>query len=136
MARSVEELKLESERNRAALTMTVDRLREQLSYTAEDLRHKVSPQHIKSEVTAYISDKTQGWFGALKQQAIDNPMQTIAAGTAVAVPVLRLVRSFPLPLLMMCAGLALTSKSVRARASQAMAPAMDKAGEVLNQGYE
>jgi gas vesicle protein len=136
MPRSVEELKLESERNRAALAGTVDRLREQLSYTAEDLRHKVSPQHIKSEVSDYITGKTQGWFGALKQQAIDNPMQTIAAGTAVAVPILRLVRSFPLPLLMMSAGLALTSKSVRARASQAVAPALDQAGEVLNQGYE
>ena len=115
---------------------TVDRLREQLSYTAEDLRQKVSPEHLKSEVSDYITDKTQGWLGALKQQAINNPMQTIAAGTAVAVPILRLARSFPLPLLMMSAGLALTSKSVRARASKAVAPAMDKADEVLNQGYQ
>ena len=137
MARSVEELKLEVRAQpRSIGAATVDRLREQVSYTAEDLRQKVSPEHLKSEVSDYITDKTQGWLGALKQQAINNPMQTIAAGTAVAVPILRLARSFPLPLLMMSAGLALTSKSVRARASKAVAPAMDKAGEVLNQGYQ
>ena len=60
MGRSVEELKLESERNRAALAGTVNRLRERLSYTTEDMRRKVSPQHIKSEVSDYIADKTWG----------------------------------------------------------------------------
>jgi hypothetical protein len=136
MTRSVEELRLESERSRAALAGTVDRLREQLSYTAEDIRHKVSPQHIKSEVSEYITGKTQSWLGALKQQAMDNPMQAVAAGTAVAVPVLRLARAFPLPLLMMGAGLALSSASLRARASKAAAPAIDQAGEVLGQTLE
>lgn len=132
MARSVEELRGESERSRAELAATVDELRGRLSDTAEDIRHKVSPQHIKSEVSDYISHKTQSWLDGLKQRALDNPMQAIAAGTAVAVPVLRLARGFPLPLLMMGAGLALTSKTVRDRAAEAVAPAMDRAGEVLN----
>src|SRR6516164_10760151 len=133
MTRSVEELRRESERSRAELEVTVGRLRELISDTAEDIRHKVSPQHIKSEVSDYISHKTQSWVGALKQQAMDNPMQAIAAGTAVAVPLLRLVRGSPLPLLMIGAGLALTSKTVRDRAAEAAAPAMDKAREVLNE---
>jgi len=136
MARSVEELRLESERSRAALAATVDQLRDRLSYTAEDLRQKISPQHIKAEVTDYLSDKTHGWLGSLKQQAVDNPLQTIAAGTAVAVPMLRLARSFPLPLLMISAGLALTSKTLRARAAEAAGPTMDKAGEVMNQAAD
>jgi hypothetical protein len=59
-------------------------------------------------------------------------MQAVAAGTAIAVPVLRLARGFPLPLLMIGAGLALTSKTVRDRASEAAAPAMEKAGEVFD----
>ena len=131
MTRSVDELRRESERSRAELEVTVGQLREQISDTAEDIRHKVSPQHIKAEVSDYISHKTQSWVGALKQQAMDNPMQAIAAGTAVAVPLLRLVRGSPLPLLMIGAGLALTSKTVRDRAAEAAAPAMDKAREVL-----
>jgi hypothetical protein len=133
MTRSIEELKRESERTRQALAATTDRLKEQLAHTAEDIRQIVSPQHIKSEVSDYITDKTQGWLGALKRQAMENPMQTIAAGTAVAVPALRLARAFPLPLLMIGAGLALASKGVRDRASKAAAPSMDKAEEALDQ---
>jgi hypothetical protein len=136
MTRSVEELKRESERNRQALAATTDRLKEQLSQTADDLRRTVSPQHIKSEISDYISDTTQGWVQALKRQAMENPMQAVAAGTAVAVPVLKLARAFPLPLLMMGAGLALTSKSVRGRISDATAPAVDKAGELLDQARD
>jgi hypothetical protein len=136
MTRSVEELRRESERSRAELAATVDLLRERISDTAEDIRHKVSPQHIKSEVSDYISHKTQSWVVALKQQAMENPMQAIAAGTAVAIPVLRLARGFPLPLLMIGAGLALTSKTVRDRAAQAAAPAMDKASEMMNDAAE
>src|SRR5260370_41450853 len=132
MTRSVEELRRESERSRAELAETVGLLRERISDTAEDIRHKVSPQHIKSEVSDYISHKTQSWVVALKQQAMENPMQAIAAGTAVAIPVLRLARGFPLPLLMIGAGLALTSKTVRDRAAQAAAPAMDKASEMMD----
>jgi hypothetical protein len=136
MTRSVDELRHESERNRAELAATVDRLRERITDTAENIRHKVSPQHIKSEVSDYVSGKTQSWVDALKQQAMDNPMQTVAAGTAVAVPLLRLARGFPLPLLMIGAGLALTSKTVRDRAAQTAAPAMEKAGEMLDGAAE
>ena len=133
MTRSVEELRRESEQSRAELAATVDRLREQISDTAEDIRHKVSPQHIKSEVSEFISQKTESWVEALKQRAMENPMQAIAAGTAVAVPVLRLARGFSLPLLMIGAGLALTSKTVRDRAAEAAAPAMDKAREMMDE---
>jgi gas vesicle protein len=132
MSRSVEELRRESERSRAELATTVGDLKERLSDTAEDIRHKVSPQHIKSEVSDYFTQKAQGWVGALKQQAMDNPMQAIAAGTAVAVPMLRLVRGFPLPLLMIGAGLALTSKTARDRAAAAAAPALDRGKELLD----
>src|ERR1700750_3018743 len=132
MTRSVEELRREAERSRAELAATVDQLRERISNTAEDIRHKVSPQHIKSEVSDYVSHKTQGWVEAIKQRAMENPMQAIAASTAVAVPVLRLARGSSLPLLMIGAGLALTSKTVRDRAAQATAPAMDRAKDMLD----
>ena len=128
MTRSVEELRRDSEQSRAQLAATVDRLREQIADTAEDIRYKVSPEHIKAEVSGFISHKTHGWMDALKQQAMDNPMQAIAAGTAIAVPALRLARGFPLPLLMIGVGLALSSKTVRDRAAEAAAPGLRRRG--------
>ena len=117
MTQSVEELRREFERNREQLTRTVDQLRLQITDTAADIQNKVSPQHIKSEVSDFISSKTASWINSLKQHAKENPMQAIAAGTAIAVPVMRMVRGFPLPLLMIGAGLALSSKNVRERAA-------------------
>ncbi|KRQ14875.1 DUF3618 domain-containing protein [Bradyrhizobium manausense] len=136
MTRSVEELRRESERSRAELAATVDRLKQGISETTRDLRQMVSPQHVKSEVSEYVSDKAQGWVEGLKQQAMDNPMHAIAAGTAVAVPLLRLARGVPLPLLMIAAGLALTSKSVRERAAGAASPLVDGAGRFIGQTAE
>ena len=136
MTRSVEELRRDSEQSRAQLAATVDRLREQIADTAEDIRYKVSPEHIKAEVSGFISHKTHGWMDALKQQAMDNPMQAIAAGTAIAVPALRLARGFPLPLLMIGVGLALSSKTVRDRAAEAAAPGIEKAREVIDEAAE
>src|SRR5258705_8055488 len=136
MTRSVEELRRESERSRAELAATVDQLKERITDTAEDIRYKVSPQHVKSEVSDFIGKKAQSWFDALKQQAMEHPMQAIAAGTAVGVPVLRLARGFPLPLLMIGAGLALTSKTLRDQAAEAAAPAVDKASEMMNDAAE
>ena len=133
MTRSVEELRRDSEQSRAQLAATVDRLRDQITDTAEDIRYKVSPEGIKAEVSGFISHKTQGWLDGLKQQAMDNPMQAIAAGTAIAVPALRLARGFPLPLLMIGAGLALSSKTVRDRAAEAAAPGVEKAREVMGE---
>jgi hypothetical protein len=132
MLRSVEELRRESEQSREQLAATVDRLKGRITDTADDLRHKVSPQAIKSEMSDFVSRKTHGWFDMVKQQARENPIQAIAVGTAVAVPALRLARGFPLPLLMIGAGLALTSKSVR----EAAAPAMEKAREMVEEATE
>ncbi|MEH2626417.1 ElaB/YqjD/DUF883 family membrane-anchored ribosome-binding protein [Bradyrhizobium sp. AZCC 1719] len=136
MTRSVEELRRDSEQSRAQLAATVDRLREQIADTAEDIRYKVSPENLKAEVSGFINHKTHGWMDALKQQAMDNPMQAIAAGTAIAVPAMRLARGFPLPLLMIGAGLALSSKTVRDRAAEAAAPGIDKAREVIDETAE
>ncbi|MCK1358148.1 DUF3618 domain-containing protein [Bradyrhizobium sp. 199] len=136
MTRSVEELRRESERSRAELASTVSRLKDQISDTADDIRHKVSPQHIKTEVSEYVSHKTQSWVEGLKQQIMDNPMGAVAAGAAVGVPLLRMARGVPLPLLMIGAGLALTSKTVRDRAVDAAGPVMDQAGRMLEEVTE
>jgi ElaB/YqjD/DUF883 family membrane-anchored ribosome-binding protein len=111
---SVAELRRESERTRAELSQTVETLKTKVTDTAADIRHKVSPENIKAEVSDYVAEKSRHWLDNLKQQAMDHPMQTLAAGTAVAVPVFKIVRSVPLPLLMIGAGLALASPKARA----------------------
>jgi hypothetical protein len=131
MTRSVNELRRESELSRAELAATVSQLKVRISDTAEDIRHKASPQHIKAEVSDYISHKTQTWFESLKQRAMENPMQAIAVGAAIAAPALRMARTSSLPLLMVGAGLALTSKTVRERSAAAISPVVDKAAEVV-----
>src|SRR4051812_21096751 len=136
MTLSVEELRRESEQSRAELAARGARLRVQTADTAEDIRHKVSPENIKTEVTGFIRHKTHGWLDTLKQQAMDNPMQAIAAGAAVAVPALRLARGVPLPLLMVGAGFALNSKTVRDRAAAVVAPTLDKASEFIDEAGE
>lgn len=132
MTRSVEELKRESERNRSEFAATVGRLRQGISDTTQDVREMVSPQHIKSEVTGYVSDKAEGWIASLKQKAMDNPMAAVAAGTALTVPLLRFARGVPLPFLMVAAGLALNSKTVRERAADAAALVTDRAGQLVD----
>lgn len=136
MTQPVEELRRQSERSRAELSTTLNQLSARITDTAEDLRHKVSPQHVKAEVSDFIGNTTQGWLDGLKRQAMNNPMQAVAAGSAIAVPLLRLARGFPLPLVMIGAGLALTSKTVRDSALEAAAPAMDKAGEMIADATE
>jgi len=118
------------------LAGTVDNLREQITSTAEDIRQKVSPQHVKSEIAELITHKTQGWAEALKQRAVQNPMQALAAGAFVALPLLRLARGFSLPLLMVGAGLALTSKAVRDKAAETASPLLDRSREMMHQAVD
>lgn len=132
MTRSVEELRRESERSRAELAATVDRLKDSITETAQDIRHAVSPEHLKSEVSDFVGRKTHTWIGDLKDKALENPIQALTAGAAVALPLMRMARGVPLPLLMIGAGLALTSKSVRARVQDAVDPLKDQAEQVLD----
>ena len=127
MTRSVEDIRRDSESARAQFSATVDQLRDKISETSDDIRYRVSPEGIKSEVSDFVAGKSRDWIASLKQQAMDNPMQAIAAGAAIAVPTLRLARGIPLPLLVIGAGLALASPRVRARVADAAAPTLDKA---------
>ena len=112
-SQSVADLRRQSERTRAELSQTVESLKDKITDTATDIRQKVSPQHIKAEVSDYVATTSRHWLDNLKQQAMDNPMQALAAGTAIAVPAFKMIRSVPLPLLMIGAGFALTSPKLR-----------------------
>ena len=109
--------------------MTVETLRERIGETT-------SPEHIKAEVKTYISHKTSGWLDQLKQQAMENPLQALAAGTAAALPLLRLARAVPLPMMLIGAGVALSSSKVRNRASELLGPHLetvkDYSGQIID----
>ena len=111
-------------------------MRERITNTAEDMRHKVSPQHVKAEISDFISQEIQSWAASLKQKAMQHPMQAMAAGAIVAAPLMRMAREFPLPLLMIGAGLALGSKMFRDQVAEAAAPGIDRAREMMDDGTE
>jgi len=136
MTRSAQELRQESERARAELASTIGRLRERISETAEDIRQRASPEHIRSEVSDLISYKARSWVQALKRQASENPTYAVAAGAVMAVPLLRLARGLPLPLFMIGTGIALTSKTGGSRAAGAATSALDGAGDRLGEASE
>jgi ElaB/YqjD/DUF883 family membrane-anchored ribosome-binding protein len=105
---SVTALRAEAEANRARLTGTVEDLRTQVTDTATDLKERLSPDAIKTEVTQYVRDSRDQLWHSLEQKARDNPLQAVAVGAALAYPALKLMRAMPAPLLLVGAGLLLS----------------------------
>lgn len=103
--RSLQQIKRETEQTRASLTDTVDQLKTTVSETASDIRHRISPDAIKAEVSDYIKSRGEQLWADLTVAARNNPMQAVAVGASVAYPLLRLARAIPLPVLMVGAGL-------------------------------
>lgn len=105
---SVQALRAEAEATRSRLTGTVEELRMQVADTAADIKERLSPSAIKTEVTEYVRDSRDQLWHSLERKARDNPMQAIAVGAALAYPALKLVRAMPAPLLLIGAGLLLS----------------------------
>ncbi len=130
--RSLQQIKRETEQTRAGLTSTVEQLRTSLTDTASDIRHRVSPDAIKSEVSDYIRNKKERLIDDVTAAALRNPMQTVAVGAGIAYPLLRLARSIPLPVLMVGAGLFLSSsktgQSITKKAGEMASDLSDEVG--------
>jgi ElaB/YqjD/DUF883 family membrane-anchored ribosome-binding protein len=107
---SVEELRQESERSRAALTNTVDKIGQKLSETTEELKERLSPAHLKREAKTYMNDKRVELVGSLEKSARDNPLQALAIGAAIAYPLLGIARHIPIPMMLIGAGIWLSRK--------------------------
>lgn len=99
--RSLQQLKRETEQTRANLMDTVEQLRATVSESASDIRQRIRPEAIKTEVSQYLRSRGE----QLLDNAKRNPMQAVAVGATVGYPLLRLARAIPLPLWMMGAGL-------------------------------
>lgn len=102
---SVDDLRRESERSRAALTNTVVQLREMVSDTADDLKTRLSPAHIKEEVKDYVREGSDQFFHSIARKARENPLQAVAIGAGLAYPLRGLLKSIPVPIMLVGTGL-------------------------------
>lgn len=129
-ARSLEEIKRDTERARAGLTHTVDQLKTTVSETASDIRERISPDAIKAEVAGYIKSRGEAMIESVTDAARKNPLQAVAVGVGIAFPLLRLIRAIPVPVLMVGAGLYLAgTKKGQEVSRQATDAASDLVGE-------
>src|SRR5712664_143581 len=127
--RSLQQIKRETEQTRAGLTDTVEQLKTSVAETASDIRHRISPEAIKAEVSGYIKSRGEQLLNDVTSAARRNPMQAVAVGASVAYPLLRLARAIPLPVLMVGAGLffagSKTGQTAKQRASDVAADLSD-----------
>jgi hypothetical protein len=129
--RSLQEIKRETEQTRAGLTDTVEQLKTSVAETASDIRHRISPEAIKAEVSGYIKSRGEQLLNDVTSAARRNPMQAVVVGASGAYPLLRLARAIPLPVLMVGAGLFFAgSKTGQAASQKASDVAADVSGEV------
>jgi ElaB/YqjD/DUF883 family membrane-anchored ribosome-binding protein len=124
---SVEELRLRSDTARAELAGTVGELRNKISDTASEIKTMVSPSHIKQEIKTYIREEQESLRQSLERKVRENPLQAAAVGAAIAYPAWGLLRAIPAPLLLIGAGLWLTSSGGRKTLKQINATVADAA---------
>ena len=98
--RSLQQIKRETEQTRAGLTNTVEQLKSCVAETASDIRHRISPDAIKAEVSDYIRSRGEQLVNDVTAAARRNPMQAVAVGASIAYPLLKIARAIPLPVLM------------------------------------
>jgi ElaB/YqjD/DUF883 family membrane-anchored ribosome-binding protein len=129
---SVDQLREESERSREALASTVGALRDTIGDAASEFKTLISPAHIKQEIKDYVREEREGLVQSLQRRAKENPLQVAAVGAAVAYPAWSLLRAIPTPLLLIGAGLFLTSQ----RGQQSAKDIKAKVDDVMQQGTE
>jgi ElaB/YqjD/DUF883 family membrane-anchored ribosome-binding protein len=136
-SRSLQQIKRETEQTRAGLTNTVEQLKSSVAETANDIRHRISPDTIKAEVSDYIRSRGEQLVNDVTAAARRNPMQAVAVGASVAYPLLRLARAIPLPVLMVGAGLFFAgSKTGQSATQKASDVAADLSEEVSRRARE
>src|SRR4030088_3599744 len=93
--RSLRELQRETEQTRAGLTHTVDQLKASVTETASEIRQRISPEHIKAEVSNYVRSKGESMLEDITAAARRNPMQGGAPGANLASPLPRFPKGIP-----------------------------------------
>jgi hypothetical protein len=131
---SVEELRRESERSRATLSTTVVELREKVSGTADDLKTRLSPAHIKEEVKDYVRKGGEEFFHSIGRKARENPLQAVAIGAGLAYPLWGLMKTFPIPIMLVGAGLWLSKQKSESAGSSFVGDVGAKAADLGAEG--
>ena len=135
--RSLQQIKRETEQTRAGLTNTVEQLKTTVAETANDIRHRISPDAIKAEVSDYIRSRGEQLVNDVTSAARRNPMQAVAVGASIVSPLLRIARAIPFPVLMVGAGLFLAgSKTGQAATQKASDMAADLSDEVVRRAHD
>jgi hypothetical protein len=130
-ARTLDEIRRDTDRARAGLTETVGQLRATVSDTADDIRHRISPETIKAEVSDYIKSRGEEFADTVRDTIRHNPVQAAAVGATLAYPLWKVVRAIPTPVLMIGAGLYLAgTKSGTQLTQRASDAARDLAGDL------
>ncbi len=114
---SIAELERDAEIARADFARTVDDLRAEVSGTSEAIRARVAPQAVAEQVVTY---------------ARENPLRAVAVGSLVAYPLLQLLRSIPLPVALIGAGLVLSARSNAPATNGLGLPGQDKIRDGLD----
>src|ERR1700710_1147759 len=135
--RALHQIKRETEQTRAGLTNTVEQLKSSVAETASDIRHRISPDAIKAEVSDYIRSRREQLVNDVTSAARRNPMQAVAVGARIAYPLLKLARAIPFPVLMRGAGLFFAgSKTGQAATRKASDMAADLSDEVVRRAHD
>jgi preprotein translocase subunit SecD len=135
--RSLQQIKSETEQTRAGLTSTVEQLKTTVAETVSDIRHRISPDAIKAEVSNYIRSRGEQLMNDVTSAARRNPMQAVAVGASIAYPVLKIARAIPLPILMVGAGLFFAgSKTGQAATQKASDMATDLSEEMVRRAHD
>lgn len=120
--RSLQQIRQETEQTRAELVHTVEQLRNSVVETSGDIRARIRPATVKNEMMNYARSRGEQWLDDLKSAAQENPLQAVAIGGGLAYPLFRLLRTVPVPILMIGAGLYLAGpKSGKAGQVSSMA---------------
>ena len=135
--RSLQQIKRETEQTRAGLTNTVEQLKTSVAETANDIRHRISPDAIKAEVSDYIRSRGEQLMNDVTSAARRNPMQAVAVGASIAYPLLKIARAIPFPVLMVGAGLFFAgSKTGQAATQKASDMAADLSEEMVRRAHD
>ena len=135
--RSLQQIKRETEQTRAGLSNTVEQLKTTVAETVSDIRHRISPDAIKAEVSNYIRSRGEQLMNDVTSAARRNPMQAVAVGASIAYPVLKIARAIPLPILMVGAGLFFAgSKTGQAATQKASDMAADLSEEMVRRAHD
>jgi len=138
-SRSLHQIKLETELTRAGLTDTVEQLRTSIAATAGDVRERIKPDAIKAELSHYFTSRGERLLSDVTESARRNPMQAVALGTAVAYPLIRIIRSIPIPILMVGTGLYLAGsrgQSLTRSARRMASDQLDRATGAVSGGID